>query len=451
MARKTPLQITIIGLDKKPFAVDKVTFTAGGKALIGKGSSAAFDLEQAGDATLQLEKKGHHSFDFALKIVEAKQSLTAKIDTKTMLDSPQMVTLVRVAPKKGSPGTNAMTITVGPPREIVLVTGFDYPTDHSGGMAFHKLAAQRMHVLRAEKRIDASTVVTWFDSKSGLRTRWVMGRSSENLAEPPTMWRSGWCLLSSDGVPPTTLDPKTDGYPGVNVNGIAEVYRHIGTIGASRPNTLEELGFLAHSWWGGPIFFDTFEHDEFRPGGARERERDPADKDSRFWKDFNSVNMPFKDDFKRAFSANPLIRVWGCLAVTIYLNDIRAALGAKNDKVKLGIPEENRTSKLDRSVIFPDTRPGIIQYIRQSMIPATYMNSLARVTGHRVEGGAPGMGALFGGFDQFGFKLFIARQPVKTKRHGKDVTIPGFDREMTFLEKNAGAVFTADGYMRYEP
>lgn len=232
---------------------------------------------------------------------------------------------------------------------------------------------------------------------------------------------------------------------------MAEIHQYIALIGAERPSSLEEFSIMSHSWFGGPILFNTGERPEF-DSGAQLTGRDPLDKDARFWKDFNTTNMPLKAKFVAAFADKPFIRVWGCLATTSSLEVIKRAARAKKDTEKLRIPAENRTLWFDGTTVFDDNLPGIVKYISQSLLKANYMATLATVTGHTVEGGAPGMGALFSPLDKMGFQMFVARENVKSKdKNGNPVTIVGFKREMRFLENRMGVTITGDGYVRYLP
>lgn len=455
MPSKTILQVELVDSSAAIFSADKVTFTTAGASTTKKSGPYLFDLTAAGEATVQIEKKGHHTYRFTLRVSKTGGDFTVSVDKQQMLDLPKMLTLLKLGAVGKASGVvrNQLTITIGRPREVLLVTGYDYPSDHGlGGMQFHKLGTRRMHALRKEGAIDDSTVVTWFDCRSGLRSRWVMGRGTEKVGDPPQMWSAGWSRLSTDGTPPSTLKPGEPDYPGAGVTGMAEIHQYIARIGAERPSTLQEFSIMSHSWFGGPILFNTSELDEFRMGGAKESERDPQDKDARFWKDFNTKNMPLKAKFVAAFSHAPFIRVWGCLATTSSLEVIKRAARAKNETEKLRIPVENRTLWFDGTTVFDDNLPGIIEYIRQSLLRANYMATLATVTGHTVEGGAPGMGALFTPLDKMGFQMFVARENVKSKdRKGDPVTIIGFKREMKFLENRMGVTITGDGYVQYSP
>lgn len=454
MPSNTILQVELVEPTAAAFSADKVTFTAAGASVSKTAPPYLFDLTAAGEASIEITKKGHHTYLFKLLVSDTGRDFTVSVDKKQMLDVPKMLTLLKLgAVGRGSGvGRNQLTITIGKPREVLLVTGFDYPSTHGpGGMRFHLLGTRRMHTLRKDGAIDDSTIVTWFDCKSGLRSRWVMGRGTEKTGEAPQMWDAGWSRLSSDGTPPSTLKPNEPDYPGVGVTGMAEIYEYIALIGAERPATLEELSIMSHSWFGGPILFNTAEGPEF-DSGSKQNERDPHDKDARFWKDFNSTNMPFKAEFVAAFAATPFIRVWGCLATTSSLAVIKRAARAKSDTEKLGISVENRTLWFDGTTVFDDNLPGIVEYIRQSLLKANYMATLATVTGHAVEGGAPGMGSLFTPSDKMGFRLFVARDNVLSKdKKGNPVTIFGFKREMRFLEKRLALTITDDGYVRYQP
>ena len=226
MAQTTPLQVDLPDLNGGAFSADKVTFeTATGPTVL-TAAPFMFDLTAAGEASLTIEKKGRHTFRFELNIAATGKDFTVSINKKRMLDAPRMLTLLKLGTvgKGPGPGRNQLTVRMGRAREFLLVTGFDYPSGHGpGGMQFHLLATKRMHTLRAAKLIDDSTVITWFDAKSGLRTRWVMGRGAEATTAPPAMWKSGWSLLSRDGTAPTTLQPNDAGYPGPGVNGMPEI------------------------------------------------------------------------------------------------------------------------------------------------------------------------------------------------------------------------------------
>ena len=172
--------------------------------------------------------------------------------------------------------------------------------------------------------------------------------------------------------------------------GIAEVYRYIENIGRLRPGTLEELSFLSHSFWGGPITFNTQEVSPYQLGDANDNQRDPADRDARFWKDFNSTNMPNKAQFVAAFSATPLVKVWGCLAKQVWRDALNKARAATNDTQTLGVPANVRTFWSHPSTVFPDTRPGIHDVFKQSLYTANFQYQLAKVISKAGVGQRPG-------------------------------------------------------------
>jgi hypothetical protein len=459
LADVTKFGVDVLDPKGKPIPFTKVTFTLNGSAQSGAKDPLVFKVAAAGKATLVVEVKGHHTYHFDLVSKQDAAGFTIAIDLKQMIDVPRMVTLFKMT--TGNPGShtvrNQMSVALGKVREFLLISGFDYPSDHGpGGMQFHQLGTDRMHALRQSGVLDDSTVITWFDCLSGLRMRWLQGKGTEAVADKhgtPGMWKSGWSRMTVDGTKPTILDPSKSGYPGPKVNGITEIYKHIGDIGKDRPGSLEEWSIMTHAFFDGPILFDTNQAPVFQVNGDRSGERDPDDKDGRFRKDFKFTTMPFLSDFKKAFSKTPFVRIWGCLATDSFLLAIRTAANAKSDTAPLGLKAEDRTSRFTDRTVFPDTKLGIIQFFQQSMSKSNYMFALAKSINHRVEGGAPGMGALFTNPGTFGFRMFIARKNVNTKNQktGAPEVIIGFKPEMDFLETRCGAVFTNDGYMQFNP
>ena len=190
-----------------------------------------------------------------------------------------------------------------------------------------------------------------------------------------------------------------------------EIYQYIASIGKDRPGTLEELSILSHSWAGGPILFDTTEAPEFDTR-ARQTERDPADRDApRSWKDFSPVNMPFKANFVAAFSGSPFIRVLGLSRDDTFTqrDPARHLCQERHSRARHQARGPHRLRSLS-PVVFPDNRPGIIQYIQQWLFRTNYMAFLAVATGRTVEGGAPGMETLFTPGDATGVAMFVARK-----------------------------------------
>src|SRR6188768_1349011 len=142
MAQTTPLQVDLTDLSGGTFSADKVTFATGTSPTVLTAAPFMFDLSAAGEASLTIEKKGHHTYRFELNVVASGKDFTVSINKKRMLDAPRMLTLLKLgAIGKGSgPGRNQLTVRIGAPLEFLLVTGFDYPSDHGpGGMQFHLL------------------------------------------------------------------------------------------------------------------------------------------------------------------------------------------------------------------------------------------------------------------------------------------------------------------------
>lgn len=447
-AHLTEFTVRITDAEGKTVEVDEVSLIAAGVTQKLDIAPFSFLLSGPGSGTLTLVKKGHITYTFDVDIAETGPDFTLTL-SKNLIDIPRMLVLTKEAPAspESGAGRNILRIILGEPREFLLIAGLDYFTDHSGGMAFEQLATKRMHDLREAGSLEDSSVVTVFDCKSGLRTQWVMGRGSEEKAPSPNLWKSGWSRIAATGTKPSTLSPSGKDYPGLGVFGMAEMHRYVEEVGKQRPGTLKEYSILSHGWFGGPILYNTEESADFKTGGAKEKERDPKDKDARFHKDYNSVNMPNRSDFVAAFAKDCLVKIWGCFATSAFMNMLNAARNATNDTQKLGIKEELRKSRNVAGLVFDDTRPGTIRNFKESILRFNAMSILAQTIGRPVFGGAPGMGALFKFGSKFGFNLFIAKEDVKTKTG----TIKGFKPQMEFIEKEMGGVFDADGYLRYDP
>ncbi len=293
---------------------------------------------------------------------------------------------VTAGPAK-SRALHVLQLTLGKAHEeIVLVAGWDY----SGG-ANNALYAEtwRDDLYAGETQVTSSksaitrvvenhTVVTLFDFKTGLRTRWLKGRT-------------GWHEL--DSVLQGTVATHTASYK-TAANGqkrhdddsvsIVHVYDYIAELGAVAPGSLKRFDVFSHAWAGGPILVNTDEAADFAPGGSRDDERDPGDKDGRA-KDFSVKNLPRRSDFKKAFAAGAIGKIWGCFATTDYRRLIRGAAQAPDEttpfKVQLSDKEVEVTAK------------RVKDYFVVSILPQTYMGQMARAAGITVYGAPPGMGA----------------------------------------------------------
>ena len=340
---------------------------------------------------------------------------------------------------------DAQAERLGPCKEVVLVSGVDY---HGGGTNI-AYATTHMHEIWKAKSIDAQTMVTVLDFGTGMRERWVKGTGTEKLSKQKFI--SGWCLLSKDlqGTVAPVLVPG-GGDPGADSISITHVYRHMEESGKSRPGTVTEFSIFSHSWVGGPIMFNTGERAVYKFGGALKEERDPLDHDARFWKDFNPTNMPNLPDFMAAFSATCFIKIWGCLAVTVYRNMINKARKAPNDATLLGVPQADRTDwDTTPPTVYADNRPGIIDYLDHVARIQNYMHTLARISGRPVWGGAPGTGALL--LDNGTWNWMYMPEYKLAYRGGSRVNDgPYYKNELNYMKSTLGYTFSADWYMEYK-
>lgn len=90
---------------------------------------------------------------------------------------------------------------------------------------------------------------------------------------------------------------------------ILDVYKAVQKIGVDAPNTLAELSFFSHGYFGGPILVNSDDRSDAALSG-----RDPDDMDGRVSKDFISPTMDSTDlrNFQKAFRADGIVWIWGC-------------------------------------------------------------------------------------------------------------------------------------------
>ena len=444
MANKTQFLVTIVDQAGAPLAVDRVVLSgASGKELT--RPPFAFDLIAAGDAKLTVHKANHHTYEFSLKITDTGDDFTVRY-APFMIDAPSMASLAKVSTSSaaGASSKNLLKLTIGPVREVLLVVGFDYKS----GSINRDHATCRMHDLAEAGKIDDSTVISVLEMETGEESHWVRGRGVERISGTFTIL-AGWSRLSLVAHPTPDLSLPPPAYPGAGTMGMPEVYRYIENIGRLRPGTLEELSFLSHSFWGGPILFNTDELAPFRQGDPRQDERDPADRDGRFWKDFKPINMPNKAQFVAAFSPTPFVKMWGCDYKQIWRDALRKARLATSDTQTLGVPVEIRTVWSHPATVFPDTRPGIHEAFRQGLYTGNYAYQLAKVIGKPVWGSPPGIGSrgLKTAFGRRGyvpeFRLAIVGGVVQTF---EAIAKP----ELDYMKATFGWTFDEGNYVRYE-
>ncbi|NNB89066.1 hypothetical protein HRD49_22255 [Corallococcus exiguus] len=269
--------------------------------------------------------------------------------------------------------------------EVILVAGWDY----SGGannVAYcesyrEDLYAGTTHRTGTKKtipkRIDDTTVVTVFDFKSGERSRAVKSAS-------------GWFEVDR------VLQGKVKTHLGkfkvaANVQkrhdddsiSIRHIYDYVSELGTRAPGALREFHIFSHAWAGGPLLVETYEDAAYETVVHR----DPRDKDPRF-KDFAPVNMPRLKDFRAAFAADAIVKVWGCLAVDDYRNLVRALSLVRTDTEKVTVPALDGT-------MTPMAAADAKKYLRNDILKFNYMSKLSAALGGRVKvyGAPPGMGA----------------------------------------------------------
>jgi hypothetical protein len=390
---------------------------------------------------LIVEETGMAAYRFPLKSKVDGSGFTVTFQ-EAAVSPAHMVKISRITPSDPlKAGVINLQINLGKANEIVLVSGWDY----SGGTKNRIFPITRMRDLYAENKIDNATLITMYEFETGLRTQWVRG--SDKIEMRNNSIKKGWCLLRSELQGSTAPDLRVIGSPGQDCISITHVYDYIINIGNKRPGTLSEFSVFSHSWWGGPILLNTGERPEYRPGGVNETLRDPYDKDCR-WKDFNPTNMPDLRAFKAAFKVNCIIKLWGCLAITAYNRMIYKARNAVSDTQVLNIPREDRISTRTGTV-FPDTKPGVNDYLKDSAFKDNYMYEMATAIGIPVWGGGPGMGASYLQSSPW-YWMYIKEYDLSVSG-GKRVKGEAYHKgNMDYLRMNHSKTFDTDGYMKYE-
>lgn len=445
MADPISLEVRCLDAAKNVLPVDSVALADGfgGRRTIGS-APFRFDIPAAFEGTLEIRKAGHHNWNFPIRVSESKGELIFKFHEKCR-STPAMASVTSVAAVAAA-GKNKEYIcdfSLGACKEVVLVSGYDY----HGGATNIAYATTQMHELWAAGSIDAQSMVTVFDFATGMRERWVKGQGAEKLANQK--FASGWSLLSEDlqGTAAPVLHPHGVD-PGAGAISITHVYRHLEDCGGNRPGSVIEFSIFSHSWFGGPILFNTGERAAYDTGGAHYPLRDPLDHDARFWKDFEPVNMPDLAHFKAAFSPASFLKIWGCLAITLYRNMLNKARKAKDDVTPLGVPAADRTDWFT-GVAYPDTRPGILDFLRNSAYKSNYMYTLFQITGRPVWGGAPGTGALLLSNGKWNWMYMPEYQLeyVGGKRVNKT---PYYKNELNYMKSALGWTFSTDWYLEYK-
>lgn len=111
--------------------------------------------------------------------------------------------------------------------------------------------------------------------------------------------RKTWLKWNGD------LPPKVAEDAAVDIASVLDVYDF---IKAAKRQSVIELHFFSHGWEGGPVLYDTDDHE---PDPDK---RDPKDKDPRIKDFFIDTVLGGKEraKFAGAFSLNALVKLWGC-------------------------------------------------------------------------------------------------------------------------------------------
>lgn len=445
------LEVIVVDPSGAAVAVERVTLKADGLQTVKSAAPYRFDLSLPGTGQVSIEKAGSFPYAFGLSFSGSGDAVTTKIAPSIMVDKPRMAAIAttQATTRDGAKRTrNVLTITVGPPAQVVLAVGHDY----KGGTTMRAFATARMHDIAKERgdALDDSTVFTVIECTTGEISHWVRGRGHEDLG-PGYRWISGWSRVGLLALPPPNLSRTPPIDPGPDAIGMPRIFQEVENIGRLRPGSMFEFSILSHAWFGGPILFNTDERPEYWSNGVNARARDPKDTDGRFQKDFTpEANLPNIVPFQNAFRDDCYVKVWGCFSSQAYRDAIDKARAATSDTELLSIPEEQRKLWFYPQTVYPDTKPGFLQFLRESAYKANYMYFLARVCRRPVWGSPWGAGAAFLG-SKFGVRMYVPAPTYKWKDGELVVADGGYRAVVEFLRETMGWEWDADNYVKYQP
>ncbi len=350
-----------------------------------QGLSLDLATPAAGTWQLVLELPDHPPLPFQVQV--------AGTGAKTIAfagDSPRCCALASASVTDGSNGTRKLfTFAFSLSKkhtELVMLAGWDY---HGGSDNTLYAKTWRDDLYSGEtwqtgkkasitKRIGDATVVTIFDFKSGNRVRYIKGKRDWHVMD--RVLQGSVPTHTAGGETAAAVQQRHDD----DSISIVHAYRYVQDLGVAAAGSLLRFDIFSHAWVGGPIMIDTWQAPDFDAGGAREGERDPGDKDGRS-KDFSSTNMTRRGDFKKAFAADAVAKMWGCQATTDNRALVRAAAGAKDPDATLSVSYAGKT--------YAVTAKQIAAAMNKNILPDTYMKQLAKTVGITMYGAPPGMGA----------------------------------------------------------
>jgi hypothetical protein len=296
-----------------------------------------------------------------------------------------------------SPSLVTLTLRVGRTHEeIVLVAGWDYSGGsdntlyaktwrddlYDGKTTAIRSPSELKKGVAISPKIRDYTRVTLFDFKTGDRTRWFKGQSRWHQVDR-VLQGAVRTHLGKYSDPANEQKRHDD-----DAISITHVYDYIIELGRRYAGSLIGFHIFSHAWDGGPLLVNTNQAPIFHYGGARDAERDPGDKDGRH-KDFDIINMPEVALFKAAFRGDAALKIWGCLAVDLYRDMIRAAARAR--KTKRPRDEPLNFSADGQAVTMSQAQ--IEDEFRARVLPDAYMSRLAAAVGLTVFGAPPGVGS----------------------------------------------------------
>ena len=342
---------------------------------------------------------------------------------------------------KKPPLRSQVTVKLFPRRELVFLSGTEFhgqDTD-TKRTVWRLFAEGRRNLLRAASGIGDGDLVTMLVCEQRVR---------RTLVKAATGGPTKWVVIDEfvkSGAQRTNPFPTKDepAQPGVDLD-ILDLYAYLHRIGTDFAKSVAEISIFSHSFFRGPILWDTFESDgtpNFRDDPVN---RDPNDLDGRAkdWVAGGAVATSF-GHLADCLASDGFMKVWGCNAEFFIGQFIRQAEG----KLAPAFPHDTMfgVTVVDTHVTDPRisrttdercTQAHLLQAIA-FRVRSAYAGGAASTLGRRVFGAPTGVGSSMGA--RGGNSVLFINQP----EHRAVYEL--YDREL-----GATPMTDADGYVDFQ-
>jgi hypothetical protein len=201
-----------------------------------------------------------------------------------------------------------LTVKAVPQVEFVLFSGTGYwhlvtvnGRKVHDGTRWNSFALEHRRPYWSEKAADRQMIggylVTIFNCEDCHRRTYVKALGNEDT----------W-MLAEEVKTDATRSFQDDGRPSDDI-GILDLYRYLDAVGRERKNSVWEVSIFSHSWFGGPILWDTWQHRAYQALPTR----DPDDLDARV-KDWGPAVLGGFPALRNAHLFKAVWKIKGCNA-----------------------------------------------------------------------------------------------------------------------------------------